>query len=95
MNFRNTVTFNSNRVMSDESSPSGRGGALFVPHGGEAVFGSTSDFTYNEVGRGGQGGAIANFGSVLFQGPSGQVTFADNAAPGDIETMGSMRSELA
>eukprot|EP00904_Undaria_pinnatifida_P003162 jgi/Undpi1/12847/HiC_scaffold_7.g02514.m1 len=62
--FPYATIFNENSVMSDESSPSGSGGAVFVDHGGAVMFGSTSGFMYNEVGSGGRGGAVANFGSL-------------------------------
>ena len=70
--------------MSDDSGPSGSGGAVFVEHGGAVVFDGKTDFTYNEVGRGGGGGAVANLGSLVFTGPSAQATFTDNAASGVI-----------
>ena len=73
--------------MSDENSPSGSGGAVFVDNGGAVVFGGVCDFTYNEVGSGGRGGAIANMGSVVFQGSSRHVSFADNSATGEVESM--------
>ena len=87
VDFPYDCTFNENSVMSDENSPSGSGGAVFVDHGGAVVFGGVCDFSYNEVGSGGRGGAIANMGSVVFQGLSGQASFTDNTATGEFELM--------
>ena len=83
MDFPYTCAFNENSVMSDENSPSGNGGAVFVDHGGAVVFGGACDFAYNEVGGGGRGGAIANMGSVVFQASTGQASFTDNSATGE------------
>ena len=73
--------------MSDDNSPSGSGGAVFVDHGGAVLFEGVCEFIYNEVGSGGRGGGIANMGSVVFQGLSGQVSFTDNTATGECELM--------
>ena len=80
-------TFDENSAMSDENSPSGSGGAVFVDKCGADMFGGVCDFTHNEVGSGGQGGAIANMGSVTFQGSTGQASFTDNSATGEFESM--------
>ena len=87
VNFPYDCTFNENSVMSDENSPSGSGGAVFVDHGGAVLFEGVCDFIYNEVGSGGRGGAIANMGSVVFQGSPGEISFTDNTATGEFERM--------
>ena len=86
--------FNENAVVGSVDRPSGSGGALFVDHGGAVVFGDASVFTNNDVGGGGQGGAVANLGSLVFEGPSGQAMFSNNAAPGDFGTMSFLLSKF-
>ena len=81
--------------MSDENSPSGSGGAVFVDHGGAVVFGGACVFAYNEVGSGGRGGAIANMGSVVFHASTGHASFTDNSATGEFELVPCRASQLA
>lgn len=80
VDFEYTVDFVGNKVLSDGDVDAADGGALCVASRGEVSF---QDFTYfmeNEAESGGQGGAVANFGYLLFKRAS---YLESNTAKGD------------
>lgn len=77
--FKYAVDFIGNKVLSDGDVDAGNGGGMCVDSRGEVSF---EDFTYfadNEAESGGQGGAVANFGYLLFKRAS---YMASNTAKG-------------
>ena len=80
VDFKYPVDFFGNKVLSDGDVDAGDGGALCVASRGEVSFQDFSYFTENEAESGGQGGAVANFGYLLFERAS---YLASNTAKGD------------
>lgn len=65
--FTGDAVFTSNEARSSGDEPAGYGGAVAVGPEGSLEFQGALEFTDNKAQSGGSGGAIANFGSLVFR----------------------------
>lgn len=83
MDFEYDAVFSGNKVLTDGPGMAANGGAMCVASSGDVVFDDSASFIENQAERGGLGGAIANFGYLVFK---RATTFASNTAKGDLST---------
>lgn len=80
MNFKYDTIFKGNKVMRDGDDRAQAGGALCVAEGGAVTFEDFASFKDNRAESGGEGGAVANFGSLVFEGVN---LYDENRASGE------------
>lgn len=80
MDFEYEVVFSGNKVLTDGPGIAANGGGMCIASSGDVLFEDFASFTANEAERGGLGGAVANFGYLVFKRAS---TFASNIAKGE------------
>lgn len=80
MDFEYDVVFSGNKVLTDGNGFAGDGGGICVAPRGEVSFADYAYFIQNEAESGGQGGAIANSGYLVFERAS---YFVSNTAKGE------------
>lgn len=88
MDFKYETIFNENTVMNDGPDTGAKfGGGLCVAEDGEVTFEEYSSFLGNKAQAFGKGGAVANYGSLIFK---GTTIFNGNIAEGNLGSRSSI-----